>query len=53
MKILKEDSNEIFKIGWYKGGKWKYIKVTDKTDMLAEVDDKMTISDKVTVKREK
>lgn len=53
MKILKEGSNETFKIGWYKNEKWNYIKVTNKADMLAEVADKMTISDKVTVKREK
>ena len=49
---LYENSNELYKVGWYKNGKWEYIKVTNKPDMLAEVADKILISDKVTIKRE-
>ena len=39
-----------FKIGWEKDGKWHYIKVDTKAEMMAEVADKTIISDKVSVR---
>lgn len=48
VKITKQAG---YRIGWEKNGKWYYINVESKADMLAEVDDKMSISDKVRVKR--
>ncbi len=42
---------EQYKIGWRdRDGRWKYLTVGDKSDMLAEVADKSTISDRVTVR---
>lgn len=42
---------EQYRIGWEKNGKWKYILVYTEEDMLAEVADKMCMSDKVSVRR--
>ena len=39
-----------FRIGWCKNGKWHYITVDSKSEMIAEVADKTSISDKVSVK---
>lgn len=38
-----------YRIGWRKDGKWHYIVVNTKQDMLAEVADKTLLSDKVSV----
>ena len=42
---------EAWKIGWKKGSAWKYVTVFTKGEMLAEVADKTTLSDKVSVKK--
>lgn len=43
---------EQYRIGWQSSeGKWKYITVNTKAEMLAEVADKSMISDKVSVRR--
>ena len=40
-----------YRIGWKRGnGKWYYITVSTQAEMLAEVADKTTISDKVSVR---
>ncbi len=41
-----------YKIGWQSyNGKWKYITVNSKTEMLAEVADKSILSDKISIRR--
>lgn len=39
-----------YRIGWERKGKWHYITVATKADMLAEVADKTTLSNKVSVR---
>ena len=40
-----------WRVGWKtKAGTWRYITCNTKTDMLAEVNDKTTLSDKVSVR---
>ncbi len=41
-----------YRVGWYstRTGKWKYITCSTKEDMIAEVADKTTLSDKVSVR---
>lgn len=39
-----------YRIGWADHGKWRYITVSTKADMIAEVADKTILSDKVSVK---
>ena len=39
-----------YRIGWERNGKWHYITVSTHAEMLAEVADKTTLSDKVSVR---
>ena len=39
-----------YRIGWEKNGKWHYITVHTKAEMIAEVADKTALSDKVSVR---
>ena len=39
-----------YRIGWERNGKWHYITVDTKAEMIAEVADKTTLSDKVSVR---
>jgi hypothetical protein len=51
---VKEEkmASEKYKIGWKtKSGAWRYLVVNDKGEALAEVADKMCLSDRVSVKR--
>ncbi len=40
----------IYRIGWEKDGRWRYITVGSKEEMIAEVADKTTLSDKVSIR---
>lgn len=40
----------MYRIGWYKDGKWHFLLVETKAEMLEEVADKTTMSDSVRVK---
>lgn len=39
-----------YRIGWERNGKWRYIVVNSHPEMLAEVADKILLSDKVSVR---
>lgn len=40
-----------FRIGWKRDGKWRYITVNSRPEMLEEVADKTLLGDCVTVKQ--
>ena len=39
-----------YRVGWCRDGKWHYITVNSKADMIAEVADKTVLSKKVSIR---